>query len=366
MAGGIELAALRACVLAGTLAACGRLDFDPSDDGVTDRVDFDGGVVDGSVPPDADLAGFNRAFVTAATFTADLGGAASADARCTDAAAAAGLSGTFVALLGDATRTPIDSLGGSRGWIDLDGAPLVDQPADWLTGAMYGPLLTTDTGAPVPGHTWIGGVSDCADWSTTDGATMGTVIEPGSVVSASSTSISCSSVAALACVEIGKVAPLLLVPEPGRNAFVVSRSVPGTGRAGADAICAEEAALAGLPGTYLALLDVAGAAGFDRFDLGGAPWRNMAGQRLTDTAAELAARAPGSRLRAFLNRHADGSPTVALWTWSGDGATCADWTDMTSASLGTLGRAGSIYADTRWRWLTLGCDGGVGITCLQE
>ena len=72
----------------------------------------------------------NKMFVTSMGFTADLGGLAGADARCTAAARAANLTGTFVALLSTRTVSAFDRLAGSSGWIRVDGRPVGNAPAD--------------------------------------------------------------------------------------------------------------------------------------------------------------------------------------------------------------------------------------------
>src|SRR5437016_3989404 len=129
--------------------------------------------VDSAPPP-------NRMFATRDTFAGALGGLAGADATCTAAAAAAGLGGTFVALLSTSTTNAIDRLTAARGWARVDGVPFADMPAaifpstfcDACDELVLAPPLD-EYGNAVSGYAWTGttsrGTSNgnaCADWTS--------------------------------------------------------------------------------------------------------------------------------------------------------------------------------------------------------
>jgi len=59
----------------------------------------------------------------------------------------------FVALLHDASPTPLDALTGSRGWIDPAGTLIADLPSDWLDGSDDAPA------APRRARTLLGAVN---------------------------------------------------------------------------------------------------------------------------------------------------------------------------------------------------------------
>src|SRR5512143_4054518 len=104
-------------------SACGRFGFDrgsPLGDGGTD----------GTGSGDAAAVRHNRAFVTGATHTIPWGGVSGADGACQAAADTQQLRGTFIAFMGDDTTRPLPRLAGARGWVDLAGSAIADQPGE--------------------------------------------------------------------------------------------------------------------------------------------------------------------------------------------------------------------------------------------
>lgn len=65
-----------------------------------------------------------RVFITRQAFTGDLGGLAGGDLKCSDAASAAGLNGTWQAWLSTTTVNAIDRLADVGPWVDLQGATM--------------------------------------------------------------------------------------------------------------------------------------------------------------------------------------------------------------------------------------------------
>lgn len=283
-------------------------------------------------------------FLSQATYAGDVGSVTGADEICGALAASAGLLGEFVALLGDAARSPIDRLAGSRGWVDLNDQPIVDTPADWLTARHRRPLLITNTGqqAPFGYRTWHSdGLRNCAGWTSNAAGDDGLSSARASALLGTGQP-ACSTANGLVCAEIGHRAALPPEAEPGRTTFISTQRWapdPLLGIAGADAVCTTEAAGAGLTGSYLALLATSEGNGFHRFDLGGPVWRRVDGVPITATAAAFAE--PSGWLSAYANLTAAGAPVPGYaYTWSGGpGLTCADWTNQDAG----LGRGGDAH-----------------------
>jgi hypothetical protein len=114
---------------------CGRINFNPLGDGGAAHVDASG---DGPFPT------ANHVFVTRGSWNANF-----------------------------ATSNAIDRLAGSRGWVRMDGEPVVDLPADILTAKTFNPITLDADGAPTLATVWTGrdrtGKSvfgSCMDWTT--------------------------------------------------------------------------------------------------------------------------------------------------------------------------------------------------------
>jgi hypothetical protein len=359
-----------------SLAACGRLGFGASDEPVidaagladADRIVDGAPVIDGAAGVDADPHALGRAFVTVATYAADLGSSAAADAICQDAADGASLGGAFVALLADSSRDHLDALAGSRGWVDLNGLPIADVPSDWVDGRMRFPLRRTEAGTLVTGRVWFGSdVMNCGDW------TIGGNVPAGATGQASSANLltpttPCNDPAHLFCVEVGRTEPLPPIDESGRYIFVSTATwQPGGGLASADALCAGEAASASLPGTYLAVLGSSAGGPLARFDIGGAPWRRVDGVRVAATAAAFAAQPAGDVYPSFVNLDAAGVPRTYVGSHVGSAAAhCQDWTSADPGQSAPSGLFSDAAVDTFWTYGQAACDRTARILCAQE
>ena len=204
----------------------------------------------------------NRVFVTANL--PPLAGLASIDTFCNQSASAAGIAGSYVAFLSTSTADARDRLVGSRGWVRLDGLPLFDLPGalddpHCARGVAFDETTTPQnqfvmTGSTVDGTKVTG---RCAEWTTTVGTGFGGSSRnayPGIIATGSSTS--CAQ--RVYCFEVGKTVPIALQPLPfpvGRYIFMAnSPFASGTGVVAADAQCGADAAAAGLPGAYAAIL----------------------------------------------------------------------------------------------------------------
>ena len=131
-------------------------------------VDYDGGI------PVAPVSG-RVAFATAGRFTPD-GGLTGADALCQSEAVAASLPGTYKALLGTTSASPISrfSTAGAT-WVRVDGLPVWDSAADAAAGEppLAPFLVQADGGRATSGWAWAGsqslvapGTLTCQDWTT--------------------------------------------------------------------------------------------------------------------------------------------------------------------------------------------------------
>lgn len=136
--------------------------------------------------PEADECGsgtcVRTVFVSEAAMSADLGGIAGADAICATEAAAAGLEGTFLAWLSDATHSPEDRFPRSAGpYVLPDGTQvlegwtvLVDGLSARIAQHADGTVVPPDDGPPA--LVWTGTFADgqrddvnrssyCGDWT---------------------------------------------------------------------------------------------------------------------------------------------------------------------------------------------------------
>lgn len=330
----------------------------------------DGGIADNDGGGDSGGDGGgdrpNRVFITSTLHPATFGSIQAADDICQARADAASLGGSFIALIADAAR-PEPRLAGSRGWADLAGTPIVDEPATWLDGYMFHPLRLDETGADL-GYVlaWIGSIYSCLGWTSAT-ATETASIVPTSDAWGAYTVQNCNQQGRFVCVETGHVAPQSPPPVTGRLQFITTANwTPGGGLPSADSLCTSEATAHMLPGTYRALLATSTQSAFMRFSLTGPPWTRIDGIGLTATASELA-NGPTMWLDSFAHVRSDGSRYPYAGTWLGDATdNCNNWM---SASSGQFGLIGAPNTALRTRWLgnfTDSCNIPRSITCLQE
>lgn len=318
----------------------------------------------------------NRVFVTSTTTDGAFGGIAGADAICAARASAAGLTGSYVAFLADATTTAVSRLGGSRGWVRLDGAPVADAPTALATGAIiFPPRLDefgTDLGNVVvwTGSNWGATVADrCLDWTSNqavdDGGT--TRAQYASSV-ASSSKRACSLQHHLMCMETGRTIPVAVRPDTGKLAFTTRTTwQPGNGRATADTLCASEAASAGLAGTFLAAMATTTESIASRF-AAGEVYRRVDGVRLFRDAGmfDVDFLDVPPELDQFGVRVSDD-----YWTGTGRWNTpttlansCTDWTDGAGTSSGEMHF--TTYTEIKNAAKSDACDIAFPVLCLEQ
>ena len=345
------------------LSACGKVGF--SGDAGPDAQ------VDASAPA------ANYAFVTSTTqlpttFGADLSGA---DAVCMQRAAAAGLPGRYVAWLSSPTVNARDRLQGARGWIRVDGKPVVDRVEDLIAGHMYYPIRLDefgddigDSGPEAATATLAAGTEDfdCdgytnpatgirqgLPWYTMDGWTTDTIA-------------SCTSVLRLYCFGVDRSVMLPPPQAQGRVAFVTAQPFTmGGGLPAADAHCMSEAQLGHLTGSFRAMLGTAGASASSRFDLNGSPWVRVDGVLLADSALGFLT---GPRLSSLAVDQL-GNPNDRIVYTGGDPVApsfynCTDWTS--TAAMGTEGRSDASNLDI-YGWLySSSCGDVASLYCLEQ
>jgi len=334
----------------------------------------------------------NSVFVTSAQYTGLLGGLAAADAICAARATAAALPGTFIAFLSTSQVNAKTRISSARGWIQTDGLPFADTvDALFLPNAhVFYPLQANEFGDPVPpGQYVLSGTNPdgttstntCVDW-TADGLFRGGVTGGSGYMWAYNVDASCFPLnMRLVCMQTsgaGQVAPVS-PPATRRLAFITSTAhLSGGGLSAADTHCASDAATAGLPGTYKALLAVTGASALSRFNAGTAPWYRPDNVRIADSTADFAA----GKLWAPISVTANGRTEItnnAVWTGAPTPLTaatadssCTSWTSAAASSVAAVGLSSKIdknyfdytLADKRW---TEACNfDSSHLYCLQE
>jgi hypothetical protein len=337
--------------------ACGRIAFDP----LTGDAGADG---------DDTVRVYNRAFVTSQTYGVPWVGATQAAFRCRDAAAAGGLDGAWFVLLGDESTRPEQRppIASARGWVDLSGAVVVDQPSEWVDGRMRRPLHLDENGVSIGYElVWLGARmgATCDSWNTPT-ALMGSVAYTTSAFGAFYVS-PCDSLNHYICLEYEHNTEVSEPPQPGRIAFLTTTGwSPAGGITAADGVCATEATSHGLNGSFKALLTTSTAAALSRFSLAGAPWIRVDGVRFVDTPMDLANRPV---LASFLLR-ADGtaiSTAPASWAWTGSIAdNCANWASNAVTNLGLTGDASSAERTQFFARQSATCNESHPLVCLQE
>jgi hypothetical protein len=221
----------------------------------------------------------NYIFATSKDYpTTGFGGLAGADDICQSHAAAAGLPGTFVAFLSTSTVNAKDRVGAARGWIRVDGKPVIDSLATTLaTGQIfYSPALDelgapADIGAVMTGTKPDGTVDagyTCSDYTSPSGSVTIGGARDGAFNWLALGGSDCSAGFRIWCLQTDYTTPLQMPPLSNPIAFVTKDYFDtATGLAAADAMCRTDATSAGLPDadSYKALLGTHAMAPASRF-----------------------------------------------------------------------------------------------------
>jgi hypothetical protein len=325
-------------------------------------------------------------FLTSTGIIGDFGSLAAGDAFCASKAAAVGLPGTFLAFLSTSTVDARDRFAGSRGWVRVDGEPVIDRMDDLFGGKLYNPLVLDETGAiadPNVTNAWTGTEGDgskapvtCSDWTNMPlGAGRNGRID-GSIprVFASGMATCANFAHRLYCFEAGYGFTQGPRVAAGRIVFVSTPFGPTTTMAALDAHCQSEANAASLGGTFLAAVATKTTTVRDRFIAGLLPWIRPDGT-VVATFSELF---DATHLQSFVNQRADGTYLAATELVNGAGAgtsigttssTCNDWASTNGAPI--LGSTGSIRKLALWANDTMGpptgtCTSLPSLLCLEQ
>jgi hypothetical protein len=346
------------------------------------------------VPTDAPTPVPNIIFVTSTTQTPALGGLAGADALCAQRAQAAKLPGTYKAWLSTRTLDARTKLGTASGWVRVDGRPVFGTLEDARLGRLLYPPRLDEFGVDVgDASAFTATMPNGEAWSGTD---FGTCIDftsavDGSPLMGGSTSglsdrftlggiLTCSTAGRIYCLGADRMAQVSVTPAVGRYAFTTSGAwKPGGGVTSADELCKSEASMAGLPGSYKALLAASGASAASRFSTNGLPWIRPDGIPLRPTASDT-----------FTATYWDSSPNPSanglsfpgggMGTWTGaatmtapgtPSTTCQDWlssSESDGAYLGEIAQTSTarFFGSTPPLPGGVGCSGTWQLTCFQE
>lgn len=350
-------------------------------------------VADGPKSVSLRASAYNLAFVTSTKQDGNLGGLAGADAKCQGLADAAGLPGTFRALLSTSAVDARDRFTAGGGWVRVDGKIWSATKSEvFTTFRSRSPLWLDEGGVRRSTTAWTGSSADgvrfpgrtCADWTATASPDANVGVSAYSFGAVNANVAPCASPTALYCLGDDLARP---VPAPAigtsRRAFVSTGKVSASaGVAGFDALCASEATAAGFaaPATYKAFVAPSTTvAAASRFSAAGARWVRVDGVDLATTAAKVLA----GDTDAALDLDAMGLKVDDSNVFTGYRVTagvdpspmkpgthtCADWTAADAASqagFGLSGAAGSIGYAAYPANAVEGCAAPRRVYCLQD
>lgn len=289
----------------------------------------------------ADPITANRVFVTSQVAVLDAAGRGGLDAQCQARATAGGLTGTFIAFVSTSTQHAVDRLTGSRGWIRVDGLPVLDQRTDLGDSELPRGVALDELGQPTPRRFTMTGSdgagralsgNSCMDWSSSAGNTTGGISDAGTQFMVGFSGSLCAGL--LYCFEVGKVAIVATKPPAfpvGRYVFVARSFDPSTGIAAADLRCAADATAAGLPGSYKAALATTTRSVIEHTGPLGGIWRRADGALVTRGGLEA------GNYDTHFARAANGTPVID-YAMIGAGSlteratlalSCTDWSSTT-------------------------------------
>ncbi len=333
------------------------------------------------------------AFATDALYDGDLLGDpapadAEADAICNAAAAGAGLPGTYRAWLSSTTVSAASRFAGARGgWVRPDGVPVAGSLAALTSAQLLSTINITELGNQITNNAeltfWTNtlpsgaiavtsAAQTCQNFTSTSGASGSSVLGRTTEAGTEWTSLpgnfqNCSQPAHLACFQVSTSGPTYPVPAGPRLAadatpiFVSQATFQGNaGLAAMDGACNSEAAAAGLPGTYVALVSTTSASAGSRVPRP-TPWAR------TDGRAAILGAIYTQQLPVLFDASAQRSSAadhVATWTGmsfsyndlSSTGESCLDWTTASASEGARPGHPSSLYAFS----------GGTGLGCDQR
>lgn len=344
----------------------------------------------------------NYAFVSSASIEVTTIGPTllAADRFCDTLARDAGLVNTptapgapyFKALLATSTASARSRIDMTKGWIRPDGKEVASDPKDLFneSGAtkpyqMFHSLNLDERGVEHTDYVATGADRDglavtdgtCRDWTSAPGCAealqVGNSQGGNGLWLAQQRNCGCGAWP-IYCFETGQPATTIAPSAPAqkRVAFVSNGMLNGAaGRAAADALCTSEASSASLPGTFVSLLPVTGAAASARFDTGGANWvrpDNVPIAATTTAFMNAIWGAPFTQLANGSYAMLANQPTwvgssVPSFVPASDSSTCMSWGSTAPFGLYNIqhGALGFGYA-----WGSQACSTSARVFCLQQ
>ena len=323
----------------------------------------------------------NYVFVTStARAISTFGGLAGADTWCNDLAGDAGLPGQYVAWLSTATVNAIDRLGDAQGWARLDGRPFARTVDAIVSGEHFFPIRLDEQGedrlganvvTATAGDGTYFGPSDCGGWTSAVGDARRAPSDALGETFTTNFDGACDVSIRIYCFGTDDAVDLpIVLPPPGRRAFVTSVSIAATAGIDAfDAQCQDDAQAAGLPGTFSALVSTTTTPATERFDLGGEPWSLLNDVPVVENAADLAA--PNPTLLAPIWLSASGIDEGGGAAWQGStapsvaaaaGENCGDWSLTMGEGLAGARTRSAVW----WGTISVACTDTRRLFCLEE
>jgi hypothetical protein len=343
-----------------------------------------------SLANDSDCAPPNVMFTTSTTYSGNIGGLGGADAKCQERARAAGLSGSFIALLSTSQASAFSRIESAKGWVRTDGRPFAEGVPEMLQERIFYPPRIDEFGKDIVGDDFVatGTKYDGTPDSEKTGNDWGPPPVAGSWLCGGGQAFAgsdgwysfghkeCTLTFRLYCFEASRRSVVSLPAPAGgtRLAFVSNAAVElANGISGADAACSAQAQAARLSGSFKALLATTAASAASRFNLTGPPWSRPDGVQIVTVSRDITT----GNLLAPITVAADGIQRAgnnAVWTGaispaSLGSATCKDWTSRAVTDSGHTGNA--MFSNSIWfagvSSTPKTCDSGIArIYCLQE
>jgi len=330
----------------------------------------------------ATFASVNYVFISANTLDTSQGVLAG-DTLCQTEASERGFpdANHYIAWLSSNGAPARDRIQAARGWVRLDGLPVLDSPND-TTHILYPPRLGSlgqdltavrvVTGTDADGSA----TANCLGFTNNTSMQMAALGQPGSGAGGWTNSFSdtCNStdlhVYCFGTAAVSQIVPPVIA---GRLAFASDGAFdPSMGRSQADALCQSEAMADGFPGNYLALVSLIGEAASQRFDTAGPLWVRPDGVPPAARTADLFA---GSNLVAAFDvtgtlKYLDHNDRI--WTGSDQPntagmftpTTCNDWSN--ASETGAVGTPDSTAGFNYFHSESRPCDTPHRVYCLQQ
>jgi hypothetical protein len=287
---------------------------------------------------DAPSSTQNYMFVTSQTFLTDsITSAQKADQLCMQAAAGH-FPGTFVAWFSDVQSKATDRLATTRGWLRPDGKPFAND----ARGPVFYPPRLDESGTDVAatGGSLLVGTNTNTDGSpnTACGSGVLTGFLDGGAAAWTAGGGCMASAFRLYCFGTGHSNDVAPAPVTNPTAFRSSTSVVGASFLSLEQVCINEAAQAGIPGTFRALVEQTGmpaAMHVRGTHTGAASWVRKDGVVVSHDAANFDA---PIELDVHGNRVSAGGSTwggAANPNATGVNSDCNDWTLSTGSGSAT-------------------------------